>query len=153
MDEATQRFCPARGGDEDEMDTDIVSWTPEAEQALAMIGDPSVNTSVRLRAEKRALRAGSKQVLKAHVEPFVTESAAPVIEWTAAALARLTRVPELVRGSLRRRAEANAQEAGASDITMEILETAIEEGRAVMEDTMRGGGHPAAGNGGSKQDG
>ena len=153
MDEATQRFCPARGGDEDEMDTDTVSWTPEAEQTLAMIGDPSVNTSVRLRAEKRALRDGSKQVLKAHVEPFVTESAAPVVEWTAAALARLTRVPELVRGSLRRRAEANAQEAGASKITMEILEAAIKEGRAVMEDTMRGGGHPDAASGGPKQDG
>jgi nucleotide-binding universal stress UspA family protein len=153
MDEATQRFCPARGGDEDEMNIDTVSWTPEAEQTLAMIGDPSVNTSVRLRAEKRALREGSKLVLKAHVEPFVTESAAPVIEWTAAALARLTRVPELVRGSLRRRAEANALEAGVSEITMEILETAIEEGRAVMEDTMRGGGHPDAASGGPKQDG
>jgi nucleotide-binding universal stress UspA family protein len=148
MDDATQRFCPARGGTEE--NTDTVSWTPEAEQALAMIGDPSVNTSVRLRAEKRARREGAGQVLKEHVEPFVTESAAPVVEWTAAALARLTRVPEMVRGSLRRRAEANAQEAGDTEITMEILETAIEEGRAVMEDAMRAGGHPEAGSGGPK---
>jgi nucleotide-binding universal stress UspA family protein len=148
MDEATQRFCPARGGSEEEIDT--VSWAPEAEQTLTMIGDPSVNTSVRLRAEKRARREGSAQVLKQHVEPFVTESAAPVIKWTAAALARLTRVPELVRGSLRRRAEANAQDAGLTEITTDILEVAIEEGRAVMENTMRSGGHPGAASSGPK---
>ncbi len=147
IDEATQRFCPASGGAEEE--TDAVSWTPEAEQALALIGDPSVNTSARLRAEKRARREGSNRVLKAHVEPFIAETAAPVVEWTAAALARMTGVPELVRGSLRRRAEANALEAEKSEISLEMLETAIEEGRAIMEAAMRAGGHPAAAKGGS----
>jgi hypothetical protein len=143
IEEATGRFCPASGG---RVETaEAMPWSAEAERLLASVGDPSVNTSVRLRAEKRAHRAGSKEVTKDHVEPFLAESAAPAVAWKAEALARLARVPEMVRGSVRRRAEAHAQESGAAEVTLAIIEGAIEEGHAIMHRAMRAGGHPQGG--------
>ena len=105
-----------------------------------------------MRAEKRAHRAGSKEVTKDHVEPFLAETAAPAVAWKAEALARLARVPEMVRGSVRRRAEAHAQESGAPDVTLAIVEGAIEEGRAIMHGAMRAGGHPEGGAEGDDED-
>jgi hypothetical protein len=42
---------------------------------------------------------------------------------------------------VRRRAEAEAAEQGAGEVTPEIVERAIEEGRGVMQEAMRMGGH------------
>ena len=143
IEEATGRFCPASGG---RVETaDAMPWSAEAERLLASVGDPSVNTSVRLRAEKRAHRSGSTEVTKDHVEPFLAETAAPAVAWKAEALARLARVPEMVRGSVRRRAEAHAQESGAAEVTLATIEGAIEEGCAIMHGAMRTGGHPQGG--------
>jgi len=151
IDEATRRFCPASGGQVER--AVAMTWSAEAERLLASVGDPSVNTSVRLRAEKRARRTGAKEVTKDHVGPFLAETAAPAIAWRAEALARLARVPEMVRGSVRRRAEAHAQESGAPDVTLAIVEGAIEEGRAIMHGAMRAGGHPEGGAEGDDEDG
>jgi nucleotide-binding universal stress UspA family protein len=151
IDEATRRFCPASGGQVER--AVAMTWSAEAERLLASVGDPSVNTSVRLRAEKRARRTGAKEVTKDHVGPFLAETAAPAIVWRAEALARLARVPEMVRGSVRRRAEAHAQESGAPDVTLAIVEGAIEEGRAIMHGAMRVGGHPEGGAEGDDEDG
>lgn len=150
IDEATRRFCPASGG---QVETAVaMPWSAEAERLLASVGDPSVNTSVRLRAEKRARRTGAKEVTKDHVGPFLAETTAPAIVWRAEALARLARVPEMVRGSVRRRGEAHAQESGAPDVTLAIVEGAIEEGRAIMHGAMRAGGHPEGGAEGDDED-
>jgi nucleotide-binding universal stress UspA family protein len=143
IEEATARFCPDRGG---VMNVDEAStWSGAAARLLEKIGDPSVNTSVRLRAEKRARRAKSKEVLAEHVRPFLEDEAGPAPVWGAAALARLSRVPDMVRNPVRRRVEAHAREAGAAEITVEIVEAGIAESRCAMEGSMRDGGHETSG--------
>ena len=139
IEEATNRFCPDRGG---AMPSDsALAWTDGATALLSAIGDPSVAASIRLRAEKRARRQGDGEVLPAHVRPFLEESAASAPAWRAAALARLARVPEMVRGSVRRRVDADAFEAGLAEVTADMVEDGIAESRGVMEDAMRSGGH------------
>ncbi len=128
------------------MDVDeTLSWSGQAARLLEKIGDPSVNTSVRLRAEKRARRAKSKEVLAEHVRPFLDDEAGPAPVWGAAALARLARVPDMVRNPVRRRIEARAREAGAAEITVEIVEAGIAESRRAMEGSMRDCGHKTSG--------
>jgi len=141
IEEATARFCPDRGGHVEA--TGAVEWSAEAARLLKAVGDPAAGTSIRLRAEKRARRAEATVVEAAHVRPFLDESAAPAPNWNAAALARLARVPDMVRGATRRRVEAHALEAGASEIGAEIVEAAIADGRDAMDRAMRAGGHAA----------
>jgi nucleotide-binding universal stress UspA family protein len=151
MEEATDRFCPERGGT---MDADgSLTWSDEATRLLETVGDPSVNTSIRLRAEKRARRANAEEVAAEHLRPFLDEAAMPAPVWSAAALARLSRVPDMVRSALRRRVEATAVEAGADEITSDIVEASIAESLEVMKGTMRSGGHKPSGRGGADQDG
>jgi nucleotide-binding universal stress UspA family protein len=139
MDEATNRFCPERGGS---MDVDEpLSWSDEAAQLLETVGDPSVSTSIRLRAEKRARRAKSKDVLSEHVRPFLEDESKPAPVWSATALARLARVPDMVRNPARRRIEEHARALGASEITLATVEEGLEESRKVMRHSMHDGGH------------
>ncbi len=144
VEEATNRFCPHFSGRQDAKGAPL-TWSAEAESELKKIGDASVAASIRLRAEKRARRDDATEVTADHVRPFLDEADAPAPLWSAAALARLARVPEMVRGSLRRRTEAAAAEAGVHEVTPELVETAIEESRSVMQDAMRLGGHKMAG--------
>lgn len=139
IEEATNRFCPDRGGHSD--DAQAMGWSEEARAVLEQNGDPSLAASIRLSAEKRARREKSDQVLPAHVSPFIDSAAAPAPAWDAAALARLSRVPEMVRSTVRRRIEAHVMEAGQSRITLELAEEAIAESRKSMEGQMRDGGH------------
>ena len=108
---------------------------------LDKVGDPMAAPSIRLRAEKRARREDSETVEVDHVRPFLEEGAAETPDWETAALARLSRVPEMVRGAVRRRAEAYAIEANAERVTLEIAEEAIAEGKKNMGCTMGAGGH------------
>ena len=139
IEEATARFCPERGGVMDAGAT--LAWSGEAARLLETVGDPSVNTSIRLRAEKRARRAKSKEVMGEHVRPFLEDETTPAPVWGAAALARLAQVPDMVRSSVRRWVEAYACEIGASDVTIEIVEARLADSRQVMERAMREGGH------------
>jgi hypothetical protein len=139
IDEATERFCPARaGGIEGE---DGPAWSDAAARLVDAVGDPGTTAGIRLRAEKRARREGAAVVAPEHVRPFLDPEAAPAPAWSAGALARLARVPELVRTSVRGRIEALAQEAGVAEVTLEIAETAIAESRRAMDRAMRAGGH------------
>ncbi|MFQ5973073.1 MAG: universal stress protein [Alphaproteobacteria bacterium] len=142
IEEATNRFCPERGGAMDAGEP--LAWSEEATSLLEGVGDPGIGASVRLRAEKRARRAHSSQVAPEHVRPFLEEDTSPGLSWQAAALARLARVPAMVRGSVRRRAEAHAHEAGATEVTIETAAAAISDARGVMEQAMRAGGHGPA---------
>ena len=140
IEEATNRFCPHFSGKQDEQGEPL-TWSSQAEEELRRVGDASIAASIRLRAEKRARRLEARQVLAEHVAAFLDEADAAAPVWGAAALARLSRTPEMVRGSVRRRAEAEAAEQGAGEVTPEIVERAIEEGRGVMQEAMRMGGH------------
>ncbi len=139
IEEATIRFCPDRGG---RMETqEAFSWSSEAKVLLDKIGDPTAASSVRLRAEKRARREGADAVQPEHIRPFLEEGSAQTPDWDTAALARLSRVPEMVRGSVRRRAEAYAIKANAERVSLEIAEEAIGEAKQAMGSTMHAGGH------------
>ena len=143
MAEVTERFCPSRGGGmEAEME---MTWSEPARRLLDSVGDSAHAASIRLRAEKRARRGGSNDVAAEHIRPFLGEEAPGEINWNAAALARLARVPEMVRDPVRRRIEAHAVEAGAGEITLEIAEAAISESRQSMQGAMQAGGHNAPG--------
>lgn len=139
IDEATERFCPARGGQAEP--DDAVEWSAEARALLARVADAGLAASARLRAEKHARREGAKTVEPAHVAPFIDEGATPRPRWSAAALARLARVPAMVRGQVRARIEAEAMDAGEAEVTLERAETAIAGSRQAMASAMRAGGH------------
>jgi nucleotide-binding universal stress UspA family protein len=146
IEEATNRFCPERGGMADAMEESAdARWAPEALALLERAGDAGIVTSIRLQAEKRARRMGSDTIAPEHVRPFLEADAAPRPEWSAAALARLNRVPEMVRGAVRRRVEASAQEAGTREIAIDLVEAAIAESRQVMGHAMQAGGHGKGG--------
>ncbi len=139
IEEATNRFCPDRGGSAEE--AKAMGWSDAAKAMLDKNGDPSVSASIRLSAEKRARREHSAVVEIAHVQPFIEGGAAPAPVWDAAALARLSRVPEMVRSSVRRRIEAYAAEAGEGRISITLAEDVIAESRKAMAGNMQMGGH------------
>lgn len=140
IDEATERFCPVGRGGKPKIEAQM-SWSETATQLIGGIGDPTAAAGIRLSAEKRARRAGAATVGVDHVRPFLDACGAPAPGWSAAALARIARVPEMVRPAVRRRAEADAVEAGAVEITLDGVEVAIREAREAMQRTMRSGGH------------
>lgn len=139
IERATQELCPHFGGHASRETP--VAWSPEAEALADNGGDASIVAAIRLRAEKRARREDADRVLPAHVRPFLEVPASA--SWSAAALARLARVPEMVRDMVRERAEAEAADTAATEITPVLLETVIAASRQKMERTMQSGGHPA----------
>jgi nucleotide-binding universal stress UspA family protein len=139
IEEATKRFCPDRGGRAD--DAAPMGWSDEARTMLEKNGDPSLCASIRLSAEKRARREGAGAVDVSHVQPFIDGGAAPAPVWEAAALARLSRVPEMVRNMVRRRVEAYAVEAGQPRISLQLAEEVMSESRKAMGGVMQQGGH------------
>jgi nucleotide-binding universal stress UspA family protein len=139
IDQATRKLCPHFGDGRSREEP--VAWSPEAETVAGAGGDASVVAAIRLRAEKRARREGATMVRPDHVRPFLQPCAPP--RWSAAALARLARVPRMMRDTVRQRAEADAAETAAADITPVLLETVIAASRRAMENAMRSGGHPA----------
>ena len=139
MEEVTARFCPAAGGTSEP--DDAPEWTAEATALIERVGDPSSSATIRLRAEKQARRDGAAEVSADHVRPFLATDAAPAPLWNAAALARLARVPAMVRPAVRARIEVEATEAGASEVITDMVEAGIATSRGVMTQTMQAGGH------------
>ena len=137
VEEATGRFCPGRGGGAPARQS--MAWSDQARALLDKVGPDAAG--VRLRAEKRARAAKVAVVEVEHVQPFLEAGAVPAPYWSAAALARLARVPEMVRPSLRCRTEALALEKELQEIDTELVEEAIRQSRAVMGQAMRQGGH------------
>ncbi len=148
IDEATRRFCPDRGGRM--ASGEPLGWSQAAKDLLAGNGDPLLASSIRLSAEKRCRREQGTEVLPEHVRPFVDGAACPAPVWSAAALARLTRVPEMVRSTVRRRVEAAAAEAGLDAISLDLAERAMAESRAAMGEALESGGHRARSRGTGK---
>ncbi|KAB2849722.1 MAG: universal stress protein UspA [Hyphomicrobiaceae bacterium] len=143
VEEATARFCPGHG--KARAETHDMPWSEGASAMLAAEAPGPAGGDIRLRAEKRARREGAAEVSVEHVRPFLAAAKdAPRLEWCAAALARLARVPEMGREPVRQRAEARARQAGQPEVSLATLEGAIEESRRIMQEAMRAGGHPPA---------
>jgi len=138
IDEVTQRFCPARSDGAHETP---LAWSDEVTALIEAIADQAVAAATRLRAEKRARLLGAKTVSVEHVQPFLGRELTSGPRWTAAALARLARVPTLVRAASRARIEALAYTQRAAEVTWEIAEAGIAQSLDAMERAMVGGGH------------
>jgi len=139
VDQATARFCLGHGKANGSGDS--LRWTNEAKALVESRSDASSAADIRLRAEKRARRDGAAEVTTDHVQPFLGTQADVRPTWGAAALARLSRLPEMARAAVRKRAEAYARDAGEAEVTTEIIEAALADSRKVMEQVMHAGGH------------
>lgn len=108
----------------------------------------------RSEGRRKASLAPSKETAAAsaaHLRPFPEPDAGDPT-WTAAALARLARVPAPVRAAARERIAAHARALGAREVTPAIVEAGIAQSRAVMEQAMALGGHRGGDGAGERTD-
>jgi len=151
-----------------------VRWSDAATRMLLTVKDLSLRGNLSIRAEKKARVAGVREVAPEHIAPFlssnvmtgefnpgqestnlpghgnqqtaVTEANETELNWQAAALARLIRVPQgFMRDSSKQRIEEYAREHMISDISLEVAEAGLAKARAAMEQAMQQGdsGHPS----------
>jgi len=149
-------------------------WSDAATHMLLTVKDLSLRGNLSMRAEKKARVAGVREVIPDHIAPFlnsnvttgefnpgqeasnlpghgnqqtaVTEANKTELNWQAAALARLMRVPEgFMRDSSKQRIEEYAREHMISDISLEVAEAGLAKARSAMEQAMQQGdsGHPS----------
>lgn len=128
--------CPAARKKEGVAAEDLpLLWSDEALTLIARV-DKSQHAGVNLRAAKHAKREGADRVEVEHVLPFVDlpdELNEPEsLDWAAAALARLARVPESMRDASRQRIEDYARAEEADVVTLDIAEAGMELAREAM---------------------
>ena len=141
VEQVAAKMMPGRGEAAEATASPETVWSDAAETEIAKLEDPSQAAGIRLRAEKRARREGAKEVGAEHVRAFVEAPAEATLPWAAAALARLTRVPEPMRDRTRARIEDVARQQGAQEVTLAIVELGLEEARKAMHEAMVKGGH------------
>lgn len=137
--EVANRLMPGRSADVGPVAP--VTWSAEALAVADTIENPALAANIRLRAEKFAKREGVTEVEATHVRKFLGDDTVPALEWSAAALARLTRVPEAMREPTRARIEALARDRSATEVTLDIVEAGLIEARKAMHGAMKTGGH------------
>ncbi len=150
--QVADKMMPGRGGNDKPSVVDTpLTWSDEAKVLLDSQAATGATDAIRLRSEKKARREGSEQVLLEHVQPFVadapSEPEAQEFVWQAAALARLSRVPEPMREPTKKRIEGVARQQGVTEVTLEIVELGLVEARKAMQEAMKAGGHPGSGGG------
>jgi nucleotide-binding universal stress UspA family protein len=131
VDEVMKNVMPGFGNKEQDPES-TVSWSEDATKLLESVTDSSVADNIRLRAVKRARRDKASEVGVRHVQPFLELAENDAPKWSSAALARLARVPEMVRDSVRLEVEDLARERNLDPIPLEIAEEAITEVRKAM---------------------
>ncbi len=141
VEEVANRLMPGRHAAADSTVSEPLGWSAEADVLVAAVADPSVASNIRLRAEKMARREGAGEVATVHVREFLDTAARSTPDWAAAALARLSRVPEPMQAPTRARIETLARERGETEITLEIVEAGLAEARKAMHQAMLNGGH------------
>ncbi|MBT6095274.1 MAG: universal stress protein [Rhodospirillaceae bacterium] len=119
-------------GDAGPNDRGDLEWSAAAEKLIASVADDAVADNIRLRAVKRARRDNADTVSAKHVRPFLDLADDDGPSWSAAALARVQRVPEMVRETVKADVEDLARERELGDISLELAEEAISEIRKTM---------------------
>ncbi len=139
VEEIANQFSPGR---KKKVDEKTLVWTPQAEVLVENGVDTALADTIRLRAEKLARREGSGAVTADHVRKFLGgDDVRPGLPWAAAALARISRVPDAMRARTRARIEEVAREHGAAEVTLEVAEAGLKEARKAMREAMKDGGH------------
>ena len=110
-----------------------MSWSESAETLLTSVADETIRHNLKMRAEKKA-RADNTQVVEVeHVTAFLEQDNMQEFHWQAAALARLTKVPEgFMRDMTRKHIEDYACENSASEITLAVAEAGLKHARNNM---------------------
>jgi len=122
---------PGYGGSEG-TDEKPPEWSEAASQLMQTVADPAVADNIRLRAVKRARRDKSGEVTPKHVRPFLDLADDDGPTWSAAALARLARVPSMVRDKVRDDIDDVARERQLIEISLDLAEQIIGEIRKNM---------------------
>ena len=122
---------PGYGGSEG-TDEKPPEWSEAASQLMQTVADPAVADNIRLRAVKRARRDKSGEVTPKHVRPFLDLADDDGPTWSAAALARLARVPSMVRDKVRDDIDDVARERQLMEISLDLAEQTIGEIRKNM---------------------
>ncbi len=131
----------------------VMRWSDEATARLLSIDDLPLRGNLSMRAEKKARVEGAKRVELVHIAAFLdtpeqgedsnpppvgktvaTESqAGETLNWNAAALARLMRVPEgFMRDACKQRVEEYAHETKAAEISLVVAEAGLQRARETM---------------------
>ena len=114
-----------------------MSWSEAATEHLNTIDDESLRNNLGMRAEKKARSAGLYTVEIEHISAF-TDGPATELHWQAAALARLSRVPEgFMRDTSRQRIENYARQKSLSEITLDTAEAGLAQSRDAMQQMMQ----------------
>jgi hypothetical protein len=124
-----------------------MEWNPAARLILDSVDDESLRGNLKMRAEKKALAAGTFTVDRTHVQSFVkeappeTEPLSPLsdtsLHWQAAALARLMKAPQgFMRDMSRKRIESFARENDLSVIDLDTAEAGLAAARQAMQDDL-----------------
>ena len=147
VEEATKQLMPGRAEeameeivnayDAGELKRRVTSqkmeWSTAAMQQLNLIKDASLRSNLAMRAEKKARADNTHSVEAEHILAFLDND----LHWQAAALARLSRVPEgVMRDSTKERIEAFAKANDLTEITLEIAEEGLAIARKAMEQMM-----------------
>ncbi len=141
VEQVMSKMMPGGGGDKDapQQSFERLDWAADAREMLDSITDEQVRENIGLRAEKSARRDAAGQVAVAHIEPFMAEAALKPttrqesgIEWRAASLARLQRVPEAFRDQVKTSIENFAKKRGVSVIDAVIEDDAFANARLAM---------------------
>jgi len=143
---------------------EVMRWSDEATRLLLTVKDLSLRGNLSMRAEKKARTAGLSQVEAAHIRPFLDDEplsavaanpashtttddrdATPAsLNWQAAALARLMRVPEgFMRKDAKQRIEDYARNNGHNEVSLAVAEAGLAEARKAMESAMQAQERPA----------
>jgi len=137
------KMMPGGGGGVAEKDAvqqsfERLEWATDARAMLDSIEDEQVRENIGLRAEKSARRDASTTINIEHVEPFMAEAALEpatreaTIEWRAASLARLQRVPEAFRDQVENSIENFVRKRGMSVVDSSIEDDAFASARMAM---------------------
>ena len=114
------------------MERKDLPWSAAAEKLLETVSDAAIADNIRLRAMKRARRDHAETVMPKHVTPFLDLAESDRPNWSAAALARVAKVPEMVRETVKASVEDLAMERNLTEITFELAEEAVAEARKAM---------------------
>jgi hypothetical protein len=131
VDEVMGKAMPGFAGNDAGADRELI-WGGAAEKLLATVADPAIADNIRLRAVKRGRRDHSATVMPKHVTPFLDLADSDRPAWSAAALARVVKVPQMVRETVKAGIEDLALERGLKEITLELAEEGVAEARKAM---------------------
>jgi len=124
-----------------------MQWDEDARARLNAIESDSLRSNLSMRAEKKARSEDTYTVSLRHILSFMEDNTPAEdiqLHWQAAALARLSRVPEgFMRNSSKQRIEDYARQQGESQISLEIVEAGLAQARQAMEGMMQAEQEPA----------